>query len=264
MACPTCDHPMRPARVEDDPTWLCDGCGSFLMPRKQYQTLVGMTIAGRSVPENGGGQRSCPGCHGPLAGVEVKGADIDFCPSCDIVVSGRASLSLLYEVAPERPEVGQTLLDLDASRNLSNASRAGTVPRLQAENLFILYRNGILISSYTPRIPVELDRDVLGSMLMAITEFVQTSFKGMAEGQPLTSIRFGDREIAFEHGEYIVVALTLRGTLEKSVRTRLAAAVREVESRNGHLLRSWDGDLGVFGGLDGVFEPVVRQVRTAG
>ncbi len=255
---------MRPARVEDDPTWICDGCGSFLMPRKQYQKLVGLTIAGRSVPENGGAHRACPGCRGPMAGVEVKGADIDLCPSCDIVVSKRASLSLLFEVSPERPELGQALLDLDVSRNQSTASRAQSVPRLQVENLFILYRNGILISSFTPRIPVELDRDVVGSMLLAITEFVQTSFKGLAEGQPLTSIRFGDREIAFEHGNYIVVALTLRGTLEKSVRMRLAAAVREVESKNDQVLQSWDGNLGAFGGLDGFFEPVVRQVRTAG
>jgi hypothetical protein len=40
--------------------------------------------------------------------------------------------------------------------------------------------------------------------------------------------------------------------------------VREVEAKHGHLLHSWDGNLGVFGGIDGVFEPVVRQVRTAG
>jgi Zn-finger nucleic acid-binding protein len=255
---------MRPARAEDDPTWICDGCGSLLMPRKQYQNLVGMTIAGRTVPENGGAHRTCPGCRGPMAGVEVKGADIDFCPSCDIVVSGRSSLSLLYEVTPDRPQIGQSLLDLDVSRNQSNASRGTAIPRLQAENLFILYRNGILISSYTPKIPVGVDRDLLGSMLMAITEFVQASFKGMAEGHPLSSIRFGEREIAFEHGEYIVVALTIRGELEKSVRMRLSAAVREVEAKHGHLLHSWDGNLGVFGGIDGVFEPVVRQVGTAG
>jgi Zn-finger nucleic acid-binding protein len=264
MVCPACAQNMRPARVEDDPTWLCDGCGSFLMPRKQYQKLVGMTIAGRSVPENDGPHRACPGCRGPMAGVEVKGADIDFCPSCDIVVSGRASLSLIFEVSPERPELGSALLDLDVSRNQSNASRAQPVPRLQVENLFILYRNGILLASYTPKMPVEMDKDVVGSMLMAITEFVQTSFKGMAEDHPLSSIRFGEREIAFEHGSYIVVALTLRGTLEKDLRMRLSAAVREVESKNGSVLHSWDGNLGVLGGLDGVFEPVVRQVRTAG
>lgn len=264
MVCPACSSSMRPARAEDDPTWLCDECGNFLMPRKQYQKLVGMTIAGRSVPENGGAHRACPGCRGPMAGVEVKGADIDFCPSCDIVVSGRASLSLLFEVTPERPELGQALLDLDVSRNQSNAARAGAVPRLQAENLFILYRNGILISSYTPKMPVGLDRDLLGAMLMAITEFVQTSCKGIAGGHPLSSIRFGEREIAFEHGEYIVVALTTRSELEKNVRMRLAAAVREVESKHGALLHSWDGDLGVFGGLDGAFEPVIRQVRAAG
>ncbi|MBM4249196.1 MAG: hypothetical protein FJ149_07140 [Euryarchaeota archaeon] len=261
MACPACARSMRPATGENDRTWLCDGCGAFLMPRREYQRLAGMTIAGRTVPGEEGIHTPCPGCRGPMAGVEVKGADIDFCPSCDIVVSGRASLSLLYEVSPQRPEVGQALLQLDVSRNISTAERAGAVPRLQVENLFILYRNGILISSYTPKVPVGIDRDVLGSMLMAITEFVQTSFKGLAGGQPLTSIRFGDREIAFEHGAYLVAAVTMRGMLDPKTRTRLAAAMREVETKNDHILRSWDGDLGAFSSLNGVFDPLVRQVK---
>ncbi len=252
---------MRPATGQNDTTWLCDGCGSFLMPRKQYQTLVGMTIAGRTVPENGAIHSQCPGCRGPMADVEVKGADIDFCPSCNIVVSGRASLSVLHEVSPGQPGLGKALLDLDVSRNLNTAEHAGSVAKLQVENLFILYRNGILISSYTPRVPVNIDRDVLGSMLMAITEFVQTSFKGMAEGSPLTSIRFGDREIAFEHGRYLVAAVTMRGMLDPKTRQKLAAAMREVESKNDQVLRSWDGDLGAFSGLNEVFDPLVRQVR---
>jgi len=263
LACPSCAHPMRPARGESDPTWLCDECGNFLMPRKQFSKLVGMTIAGQAVPDNGGGHK-CPGCGRTMAGVEVRGAGIDLCPGCDIIVSKRASLSLIAEVSPDRPEPGRALLDLDSSRNQSTASRARPVPRLQVENLFILYRSGILLASYTPQIPVELDRDILGSMLMAVTGFVQTSFKGMAEDHPLSSIRFGDREIAFEHGDHIVVAVTLRGTLEPNVRMRLAAALREVETKNDHILRSWDGNLGVFDGLNGVFDPLVRQVRAAG
>jgi len=263
MACPSCAHPMRPASGDSDPTWLCDECGNFLMPRKQFSKLVGMTIAGQAVPADAEGHH-CPGCGRTMAGVEVRGADVDLCPGCDIVVSRRASLSLLADVSPDRPEPGRALLGLDASRNLSTASMARPVARLQVENFFILYRNGILLASYTPKIPVELDKDVIGSMLMAITEFVQTSFRGMAENNPLTSIRFGDREIAFEHGEYIVVAMTLRGALEPNVRIRLAAAMREVESKNDHILRSWDGNLGTFGGLNGVFDPLVRQVKAAG
>ena len=263
LACPSCAHPMRPSSGDSDPTWLCDECGNFLMPRKQFSKLVGMTIAGQTVPDNGEGHH-CPGCGRAMAAVEVRGGGIDLCPGCDVVVSKRESLSLIAEVSTDRPEPARALLGLDTSRNLSTASRARPVPRLQVENLFILYRNGILLASYTPKIPVELDKDVVGSMLMAITEFVQTSFRGMAENSPLTSIRFGDREIAFEHGEHIVVAMTLRGALEPNVRMRLAAAVREVESKNDHVLRSWDGNLGAFGGLNGVFDPLVRQVRTAG
>lgn len=234
------------------------------MPRKQFQKLAGMTIAGRTVPQNGAPRRACPGCGGPMADIEVKGAEVDFCPACDAIVSGRASLSLLEEVSRGDPAPGRTLRELDSSRNLGTASRPVTVERLQVESLFVLYRNGLLLSSYTPKIPVEIDREVLGSMLMAITESVRTSLGDAAGGRPLTSIRFGDREIAFEHGEYLVAAVAMRGMLDPKIRAKLGTALREVEAQNDPILRSWDGNLATFSKPDGIFEPLVRQVRAGG
>jgi hypothetical protein len=189
-----------------------------------------------------------------MAGVGVKGADIEVCPRCDIVSSDRASFSFIIEHTPDSRSVGKFLLGMDAARNASNAARAELVPRLGVENVFVLYKNGILITSYAPGMPKELDRDIIGSMLMAITEFVQTSFRGLGGASPLSSIRFGDREIAFEHGDFLVLALTLYGTLDPETRRGLAAALREVEAKNDHLLRSWDGDLGAFGGMLGAFK----------
>lgn len=127
-----------------------------------------------------------------------------------------------------------------------------------------MYRNGILITSYAPDMPKELDRDVVGSMLLAVTEFVQTSFKGLGGSTPLSSIRFGDREIAFEHGQFLVLALTLKGKLEADTRKKLAAALKAVEDGNDHILRSWDGDLGELHGMLKSFWPLVEPVRAAG
>lgn len=263
-ACPACAHPMRPSSGEGDPTWLCDECGNFFMPRKQFQKLTGVTIAGRTVPSSPEEHRPCPGCRGPTAGIEVRGADIELCPRCDIVITDRASFSFIVDHTPGRPELSSLRLGLDVSRNLSNATRAGTIPKLQLENLFVLYRNGILITSYTPKIPVGLDRDILGSMLMAVTGFVQASFRGMAEDHPLSSIRFGEREIAFEHGDFLVLAMTLKGSLDPAVRRGLSAALKKVETQNDHILRSWDGDIGNLGGLLGAFEQLLAPASASG
>ncbi len=261
VECPSCAHPMHPATGREDPTWLCDECGDFFMPRKDFQKLVGVTIAGRAQPGPGEGGHACPGCHGAMAGVVVKGADIDVCPKCDIVVSDRSSFSFIIEHTPAKQAPGRALLAMDVARNVSTAYMAGSVPGLGVENLFVLYRNGILITSYAPGVPKELDRDIVGSMLMAVTEFVQTSFKGLGGSAPLSSIRFGDREIAFEHGDFLVLALTLKGILGPETRKGLAAALREIEAQNDHLLRSWDGDLGAFGGMLEVFERLLGPLR---
>lgn len=263
LDCPACGHRMRPAASGRDPVWLCDECGNFFMPARSFEGLVEQPLAGHGHPLKEGGV-NCPGCKGAMSGAEVKGAQVDYCTRCEMVLSDRASFSFIIEHSSQRQPLEKALLGMDVARNLSTASRAEPVPRLKVDNLFILYRNGILINSYAPDMPKELDRDVVGSMLMAVTEFVQTSFKGLGGTGPLSSMRFGDREIAFEHGQYLVLALTLKGELGADVRKRLAAALRTVEASNDHLLRSWDGNLGDLTGILDSFGHLVEPVRATG
>jgi len=263
LECPSCRHPMRPAAGGSGQPWLCDGCGSFFMPAPAFQGLVQKDIAGHVRPRQKGPVHHCPGCKGAMSGLEFEGSDMDLCPACNMVLSGRNSFSTIVEHSPGMPALNKALLDMDVARNITTAGRPETVPRLEVDNLFILYRNGILIASFAPDMPEELDRDIVGSMLMAVTEFVQTSFKGLGGSGQLSCIRFGDREIAFEHGRYLVLALTLRGELGLQTRSKLAAALKSVEASNDHLLRSWDGDLGGLQGLLGSFRHIVEPVRAA-
>ena len=234
------------------------------MPAPAFQGLVQKDIAGHLSPPKKGHDHDCPGCKGAMSGLELWGAKMDFCPSCNMVLSGRDSFSSMVEHSPGMPALDKTLLDMDVARNICTAGSPETVPRLEVDNLFILYKNGILIASFAPDMPEELDRDIVGSMLMAVTDFVQTSFKGIGGSGALSCIRFGDREIAFEHGRYLVLALTLRGELGPQTRSDLAAALKKVEASNDHILRSWDGDLGGLQGLLGSFRHIVEPVRATG
>ena len=263
LECPACGHRMRPAASGKDQVWLCDECGNFFMPARSFEGLVEQPLTGH-VHQMKEGAVSCPGCKGAMSGAEVKGAQIDYCPRCEMVLSDRASFSFIIEHSSQRQPLEKALRGMDVARNLSTAFRAEPVPKLEVDNLFILYRNGILITSYAPDMPKDMDRDVVGSMLMAVTEFVQTSFKGLGGSRPLSSIRFGDREIAFEHGQYLVMALTLKGELGADVRKKLSAALKAVEARNDHLLRSWDGNLGDLAGILDSFGHVVEPLRAAG
>lgn len=263
LECPACSQRMRPAASGKDQVWLCDECGNFFMPARSFEGLVEQPLSGHALPAEDGAV-SCPGCKGAMSGAEVKGAQIDYCPRCEMVLSDRTSFSYIIDHSSHSKPMEKALLGMDVARNLSTAFRAEPVPKLKVDNLFILYRNGILITSYAPDVPKDMDRDVVGSMLMAVTEFVQTSFKGLGGTGPLSSIRFGDREIAFEHGRYLVLALTLKGELGSDVRKKLSAALKAVEARNDHLLHSWDGNLGDLTGILDSFGHVVEPVRAAG
>jgi len=258
LDCPSCKAAMHPAASSRDNLWLCDRCGDFFMPSKTFEGLVEEPL--EVLPGKKDAAR-CPGCKGEMSGAHVGGAAIEFCPRCEMVLSDRSSLSCMVEHYPDRPKLGMAMLGIDVARNTSNASRAEQIPGLKVENIFILYRNGILISSFAPQMPRELDRDVVGSMLMAVTEFVQTSFKGMGGTAALSSIRFGDMEIAFEHGQFLVLALTLKGELDADTRKKLAAELGSLEARNDSLLRSWDGDLG---GMQGMLESFRHLLEPVG
>jgi len=258
LDCPSCRVAMHPAASSRDNLWLCDRCGDFLMPSKTFEGLVEEPL--RNLPGKKDAAR-CPGCRGEMSGVEAGGAAIDFCPSCQMVLSDRASLSYIVEQQPQKPKLGMALLGIDVARNMSNASRTESIPGLKVDNIFILYRNGILIASFAPQMPRELDRDVVGSMLMAVTEFVQTTFKSMGGSARLSSIRFGDREIAFEHGQFLVIALTLKGELDADTRMKLAAQLASLEAQNDSILRSWDGDIGGMQGMLDSFWHLVEPVK---
>jgi Zn-finger nucleic acid-binding protein len=121
LDCPSCGLGMRPAASSKDNLWLCDRCGGFFMPAKTFEGLVEEPLKEHLHPAKEGATR-CPGCKGEMSGVEVKGAGIDFCPRCEMVLSDRASFSFIVEHSPERPKMGMAMLGMDVARNMGNAS----------------------------------------------------------------------------------------------------------------------------------------------
>jgi len=113
------------------------------------------------------------------------------------------------------------------------------------EDIFVIHRNGNLMSSVTTNIYENLDRDVLGSMIMAVTDFIQQSFRPSCSYQirpKLLSIRLEGREIAFVHGRHIMIALVLPSDLPPDDRRKVSEAVQKLEAENRELLDGWDGN----------------------
>ncbi|MEM3341432.1 MAG: zf-TFIIB domain-containing protein [Thermoplasmata archaeon] len=134
------------------------------------------------------------------------------------------------------------LFQIDKQRNILNVMSSSTVvPNMVVESVFILYKNGILISSFTSDSVKPVDRDILGGMITAITDFVRTSFIGF-ESSCLECIRFKGRELSFETGEYLTIAIVLKGGLDEDTRRKIHETLIEIETSGRDMLERWNGD----------------------
>ena len=269
LNCPDCGSLMAPKELNGTPVFMCSDCGDFFMRKDTFKSVVGV-VAEDHVHHKAGTVHNCPGCKGEMSGTDVMGVEMDYCPHCQIVVSDRASFSHMiddYQGPPaEAKDLSQLMLQMDVARNVDNFQKVTTgldeASKLKIDDLFVLYNSGILISSFTTTVDESLDKDVLGSMMMAITDFVQTSFKRTTKSKAkakLSSIRLEDKEIAFEHGEFLVVALALSGTLSSANRKRVAEALKQVESKNSEILTDWDGDLGKVKDIGHFFKELLAK-----
>ena len=253
LNCNSCGSAMHPKELDGTPIFMCFDCGQFVMDKGTFKETVGVSVESHS-HHKAGTVHNCPGCKGEMKGADVSGVEFDYCPNCQIVSADRASFSHMiedYDGSKEQTQdLSHLLLEMDVARNVDNVQRVSTEledAKLKVDDLFILYRSGILMSSFTTSIDESLDKDVLGSMMMAITDFVQQSFKpakGQTRKAKLSSIKLEDKEIAFEHGEFLVVALALSGSLPAATRKKVSEAIKKVETDNKEMLDEWDGDLG--------------------
>jgi Zn-finger nucleic acid-binding protein len=244
---------MHPKDLDGTALFMCFDCGQFVMDKGVFKETVGVAPESHNHHKSGT-VHNCPGCKGEMSGTDVGDVEFDYCPSCQIVTADRASFSHMVDdfdgPKAQTQDLSNLLLEMDVARNVENVQRAFTEiedVKIKVDDLFVLYRSGIVMSSFTTNIEESLDKDVLGSMMMAITDFVQQSFKpskGQVHKSKLSSIKLEDKEIAFEHGEFLVVALGLSGSLPAASRKKVADAIKNVESENKDLLNEWDGDLG--------------------
>jgi hypothetical protein len=192
---------------------------------------VALSDRGSMVQMAGGVQTGAP--YGPVAGAQTAlGA-----PSCS-GMGAKASPGL-----PSGRSIQGFVFKLDEARNLNQGLQAKPVQDLVVDSAFVLHNTGLLITSFAPEGGSKVDEDIMAGMISAITNFVQDSFRGFNEGQTLQSIRFKGKEIAFEHGSYLILAFEVSGTMDDELRSKISDELRQIESKNGGVLKGWDGNM---------------------
>ncbi len=128
--------------------------------------------------------------------------------------------------------------------------------RVSISELFVLHRGGLLIRHYSDALRTDIDRDILGGMLVGVQDFVKQTL-ATKEGS-LDQMRYGAYTIYFIRGTDVIAAAVARDGDAESVQYQVLDALQEFEDRYRAVLKDWTGDANAFPGIDKCFEKVLR------
>lgn len=114
--------------------------------------------------------------------------------------------------------------------------------KVDIEEVFLVYRDGVLISHLSRTLLREKDEDVLSGMLTAVQEFVREAFQ-YGEHRDLHQLDFGDYRILIERGKYVFLAIVYSGKESTAIHKKVRAVIDRIESEFGAALENWDGDM---------------------
>ncbi|MEC7930264.1 MAG: hypothetical protein VX774_00810, partial [Candidatus Thermoplasmatota archaeon] len=164
-----------------------------------------------------------------------------------------AATSLVSRIQAAEPQQVTRIINIQDT--VSPAG--GGHPPYRIEDLYLIYNDGRLITGQSLK-ETTIDQDIMGSMLTAINDFVQDSFKA---GGELGSIDYGDNRIMIERGEQAVLAVVIYGEETRELRSQVANGLRQVESRFSSELAGWNGDVDLLSGTREILQPLLDGTR---
>ncbi len=128
----------------------------------------------------------------------------------------------------------------------------------RTQEVFLVYRDGVLIYHLSRSLTQDKDEDVLSGMLTAVQDFVRDAFR-YGEHRELHHLDFGDYRILIERGKDVYLAVVYSGKDTGFVRKRVLSVLDHIETAYGPVLAKWDGDMDkVFGTRDVIREHLLK------
>ncbi len=119
--------------------------------------------------------------------------------------------------------------------------------RVQIEDVFLIYRDGILVSHLAQGTGLDKDEDQLSGMLTAVQDFVKDAFT-YGEHRELHQLEFGDYHVLIERGKVVYLAVVYQGRDSGLIRKKVRTVLDRVESTYGGVFEGWDGDMAQVNG----------------
>jgi predicted regulator of Ras-like GTPase activity (Roadblock/LC7/MglB family) len=167
---------------------------------------------------------------------------------------GEATLLVLLE---KSVNLGVMKLELQrAARGIGTALGFAFGHHAVISELFVMTKDGLLIGHYSDSLRTDLDRDILGGMLVAVQQFVQQTLA--SKSGSLDQLKYGQHTISFTRGAYTVAAAVARDGDVGDVQYRVMDALQDFEDKYGATLAKWNGDIAAFPGMDECFEKILK------
>jgi hypothetical protein len=109
------------------------------------------------------------------------------------------------------------------------------------DDVFLMYKDGRLISHHTRKLRPDRDDQILTSMFTAVKEFITQSFGG-DEDEDINEIAYGRSKILIEYGKHVVIAAVVSGEGTKRMHNEIQNGVKHIEVECGVALEKWSGD----------------------
>lgn len=121
------------------------------------------------------------------------------------------------------------------------------------EQIFLIHRDGRLISYTSLKGREYLDEDIVGGMLTAVMDLLTNAF--MRKGEIKKEIgfykfEFGEKHIILDAGNNFFIALVLTGRENDALLKKVGATIQKIEETYGDVFIDWKGSMNDFKGID--------------
>ncbi len=135
------------------------------------------------------------------------------------------------------------------------AAPASPAAGTEIDDIFLLYKDGILIKHETLRLRPDIDTDILSGMLTAVQQFVKDSFQSEDEGE-LNEITVGQMHLHIGRGKWLILAARVAGGDVTTMNEQIRKAIQDMEDHHWDQLEDWDGDMA----LSKVLGPYLKRL----
>ncbi len=120
------------------------------------------------------------------------------------------------------------------------------------EQVFLIHKDGRLISYASIRGDYHQDEELVSGMLTAVKDLLTVVFAQKEAGTDLGPFRFamGEMNIILRMGEHFYMTTVIRGEEDKAISDRSEAIVKTIQERYDDVFNNWKGSMKDVEGVD--------------